>query len=70
MRSRPAADTTALVLGIVAVVTALITAAVQGADHDLGDLAGVIGSPDKDCACAAVALFADYFRARRLLLVP
>jgi len=33
VRSRPAADTTALVLGVVTVVTALITAAVQGADH-------------------------------------
>ena len=34
MTSRPSADTTALVLGVVTVITSLATAAVGTADHD------------------------------------
>ena len=75
MRSRPEADTTALVLGVVAVVTALITAAVQGADHAAQVVSGnavgvgVLSVVALGGAVAAFAVALTHYRLRRRAVV-
>ncbi len=75
MRSRPPADTTALVLGLLTVITSLVTAAVGTADHDaqvvsLNAIAvGVLSVAALGGTVAAFAIAVTRTRLRRRAVV-